>query len=70
LNVETVTREEEGNRVFKKRRTSFDIGDEARLFEQEDHEAHLATSPDAMSQKLIHTATDGTTLALKTVMTP
>jgi hypothetical protein len=42
-----VTREEEDNRVFKKRRTSSDVLDEATLFEQEDHEAHPAASPDA-----------------------
>ena len=47
LNVKTDIREEEDNRVFKKRRTSSDEPDEAKLFEQEDHEAHLAASPDA-----------------------
>jgi hypothetical protein len=47
MNVKTVTREEEDNCVFKKRRTWSDVPDEVRLFEQEDHEAHLAASPDA-----------------------
>jgi hypothetical protein len=47
LNVKTVTREEEDNRVFKKRRTSSDVPDEARLFEQEDHETRLAAPSDA-----------------------
>lgn len=48
LNVKTETREEGDNRVFKKRRTSSDIPDEAKLFEeQEEHEAQVAASLDA-----------------------
>ena len=44
LNVKT--RAEEDNRVFKKRRTSDDVPDEAKLFEQEDHDAHVVAFPD------------------------
>ena len=47
LNVKTDIREEVDNRVFKKRRTSSDGPDEAKLFEQEDHAACLTASPDA-----------------------
>jgi len=48
LNVKTETRQEDDNRVFKKRRTSSDVPDEAKLFEeQEDHEAQVAASLDA-----------------------
>ncbi|KAG8216530.1 cyclin-like protein [Butyriboletus roseoflavus] len=48
LNVKTDTREEDDNRVFKKRRTSSDAPDEAKLFEEQDeHEAQVAASLDA-----------------------
>lgn len=47
LNVKTGAREEGDNRVFKKRRTSSDIPDEAKLFDdQEQHEAQVAASLD------------------------
>ncbi|KAI9568653.1 cyclin-like protein [Boletus coccyginus] len=48
LNVKIETRQEDDNRVFKKRRTSSDEPDDAKLFEeQEDHEAQVAASLDA-----------------------
>lgn len=47
LNIKTDTREDD-NRVFKKRRTSSDAPDEAKLFEEQDeHEAQVAASLDA-----------------------
>ncbi|KIJ61454.1 hypothetical protein HYDPIDRAFT_177035 [Hydnomerulius pinastri MD-312] len=47
INVKHETREEgEDNRVFKKRRTSSDIPDEAKLFEEE-HEAEVAAALEA-----------------------
>lgn len=45
LNVKTDLREEDDNRVIKKRRTSSDIPDEARLFEEQ--EDQVAASLDA-----------------------
>ncbi|KAF8126159.1 cyclin-like protein [Boletus edulis] len=48
LNVKPDTREADDKRVLKKRRTSSDVPDEARLFEeQEDHAAQVAASLDA-----------------------
>ncbi|KAG9311632.1 cyclin-like protein [Chiua virens] len=48
LNVKVDTRDEDDNRVFKKRRTSSDIPDDAKLLEeQEEHEAQVAASLDA-----------------------
>jgi hypothetical protein len=73
LNVKTVTREEEDNRVFKKRRTSSDVLDEARLFEQEDYEARLAASTDAAidsGPEADPPATNGMTVTLETEVTP
>ena len=48
LNVKADARGEDDNRVFKKRRTSSDIPDEAKLFEeQDDHDTQVAASLDA-----------------------
>ncbi|KAF8555822.1 A/B/D/E cyclin [Imleria badia] len=48
LNVKTEAREEDDNRILKKRRTSSDVPDEARLFEeQEDHDAKVAAAIDS-----------------------
>lgn len=48
LNVKTGTREEDDNRVFKKRRTSSDAPDEAKLLDElDEHEAQVAASLDA-----------------------